>query len=265
MENSTRIDSANSKLIIFLFFIIWLLLLGGCKQMPTQTENNLTINDIAYDINENLGYTLYLIENEDYVPYLILTSDYEGNVLLLRKHLIDEMMPYNSQGNVPSYYGESQIDSFLNEVFINSIAISVKDNIVDSTVTITDIESIGCVGTDTRTIQRKVFLLSYTETAQEESLVNAVEGTALKYFKDDPYAVCATTSSGEFESWWLRTPNTAYFNTVYGISPEGYVGVCSVGGTEGVYENGVRPAFCLPKDTVVNRGNINGEEVYIIQ
>ena len=130
---------------------------------------------------------------------------------------------------------------------------------------ITDVESIGYAGTDTYNIQRKIFLLSYTETAQEESLVNAVEGTTLKYFKDDPYAVCATTISGEYKSWWLRTTNTAYFNTVYGISPDGYVGVCSVGGTEGIYDNGVRPAFCLPKNTVIYQDNINGENIYIIQ
>ena len=232
--------------------------------LKTDIERNLTINDIAYDVNEKLGYTIYLSENESLIPYLVLSNDYDGHVLLVRKHLLDEMKPFNSQSPVPSYYGDSQIDSFLNDVFINSLAVSTKEIIVDSNVIITDIESIGGVGTDTHNIPRKIFLLSYTEAAQEESLVNAVEGTPLKYFKDDIDAVRATTSIGEYKSWWLRTPNTAYFNTVYGISTDGYVGVCSVGGTEGTYDNGVRPAFCLPKDTVIHQGNVNGEVVYML-
>ena len=233
--------------------------------LHTDMERSLTINNIAYDVNKNLGYTIYLNESEKLIPYLVLTNDYDGHVLLVRKHLLDEQQPYSSQSLVPSYYGESQIDIFLNDVFFNSLAVSLKESIIDSTVIITDIASIGCVGTDTCNIQRKIFLLSYTETAQEESLVNAVEGTPLIFFKDDIDAVRSTSNSGEYRSWWLRTPNTAYFNTVYGISPNGYVGVCSVGGTEGTYDNGVRPAFCLPQNTVIHHGKVNEEEVYIIQ
>ena len=244
-----------------------LILIGGCNQVSMQTmkEHNLTVNDISYDKNKNLGYTVYLTENEVFIPYLVITNDYDGNALLIRKHLLDELKPYNGQSLVPSYYGESQIDIFLNDVYLNSLADSIKEKIIDSTVIITDIESIGRVGTDTCNIQRKIFLLSYTETAQEESLANAVEGNPLQYFKDDMDAVRTTSGSGEYMSWWLRTPNTAYFNTVYGISPEGYVGVCSVGGTEGIHDNGVRPAFCFPKDTAVHSDILNGEEVYIIQ
>lgn len=233
--------------------------------LQTNKERDLTINDIAYDVNKKLGYTIYLRENEQYVPYFVLTNDYGGNALLLRKHLLDETKPYNGQTVVPSYYEDSEIDKFLNNVFSKTLSNVVGDEIVESTVMITSIKSIGCVGTDIHNIQRKIFLLSYTETAQEESLVNAVEGTQLKFFKDDIDAVRSTSSSGEYKSWWLRTPNTAYFNTVYGISPDGYVGVCSVGGSEGTYDNGVRPAFCLPKDTVIHQDNVNGEKVYIIQ
>ena len=263
----SKTNRTNAKWSMFLSVTLCLLLLGGCSQMSLHTdkERNLTINDIAYDVNKNLGYTIYLSENEILIPYLVLTNDYDGNVLLVRKHLLDEPKPYNSQSHVPSYYGESQIDSFLNDVFFNSLDNSIKEKIINSAVIITDIESIGFVGTDTCSIQRKIFLLSYTETAQEESSVNAVEGTPLRFFKDNIDAVRSTSSSGEYKSWWLRTPNTAYINTVYGISPDGYVGVCSVGGAEGTYDNGVRPAFCLPKGTVIHQGYVNGKEVYIIQ
>lgn len=262
-----KVIYTNAKWILVIFSIICLLLLVSCKQIPllSAKERSYTINDLAYDINKSLGYTVYLSENEQFVPYLVLTNNYDGNVLLLRKHLLDEMKPYNRLTDAPSYYKESEIDKFLNTEFYGILSDKVRDTIVNSTVIITDIESIGRAGTDTQNIQRNVFLLSYTETAQEESLVNAVEGSFLKYFKDDSNAVRAMTLSGEYQSWWLRTPNTAYFNTVYGISQDGYVGVSSVGGTEGIYDNGVRPAFCLPKDTVVYKGDVNGDEVFIIQ
>ena len=246
---------------------ISILFIGGCSPVASQEgiDGDLTIRDLAYDVNKSLGYTVYLLENEQYVPYLVLTDNYGGNCLLLRKHLLDDIKPFSKQSDVPSYYESSEIDSFLNSAFISSLSSNLSTLIVVSDVVITDILSIGSVGTDTFRIQRKVFLLSYTETAQEESLSNAVEGSPLKYFADDIDAVIAQTSVGQTASWWLRTPNTAYFNTVYGISPEGYVGVCSVGGTEGTYENGVRPAFCLPEDTVIYQGKINAEEVYMIK
>ena len=262
-------NRTNTKWATILSVTLYLLLLGGCGQMlfNTDKERNLTISNIAYDVNKKSGYTIYLSENEILTPYLVLTNDYDGNVLLVRKHLLDELKPYKNenQSHVPSYYEGSQIDIYLNDIFFNSLAASIKEKIVDSTVMITDIESIGFEGTDTYSIQRKIFLLSYTETAQEESPVDAVEGTPLRFFKDNIDAVRSTLSSGEYMSWWLRTPDTSSFNIVYGISPDGYVGVCSVGGAEGTYDNGVRPAFCLPKDTVIHKGDVNGEEVYVIQ
>lgn len=42
----------------------------------------MTIHDIAYDVNEKWGYTVYLEENGEYVPYLVLSGDYGGNVLV---------------------------------------------------------------------------------------------------------------------------------------------------------------------------------------
>jgi hypothetical protein len=54
---------------------------------------------------------------------------------------------------------------------------------------------------------------------------------------------------------------------VCGISPEGYAGVSGVGlgGGDGIYKNGVRPAFCLPKSTAIQQADVNGESVYVLQ
>ena len=124
MECTSKENHKDVKWTMILSVALCLLLLGGCKQMSLQTdkERNLTIKNIAYDVNKKLGYTIYLRENEQYVPYLVLTNDYGGNVLLLRKHLLDETETYNGQTATPSYYEDSEIDKFLNNVFSETLS-----------------------------------------------------------------------------------------------------------------------------------------------
>ena len=248
-------------------FFICTLLFEGCFHIPIQGTRsiNLTIRDIAYDFNKEKGFTIYILEHEQYNPYLVLTDDYNGNCLLLRKYLLNDMLPYNEQNDAPSYYRESKIDHFLNNEFFNSFSEKTQSIITLSEIDITDIDSIGIVGTDIIRIQRKVFLLSYTETTQEESLVNAIEGNPLTIFIENSDLINAATSDNIAGSWWLRTPNTAYYNAVYAISPDGYVGVCRVGGSEIEEGNGVRPAFCVPCSSAIRLDNINGEEIYVLQ
>ena len=100
--------------------IICLTLSGGCNQFIQQTDQikNLTISDIAYDVDRSMGYTVYINENNILIPYLVLTGNYYGNVLLLRKFLLDESHLYNSDSG---YYHGSLVDSFLNETFLTQI------------------------------------------------------------------------------------------------------------------------------------------------
>lgn len=67
------------------------MIINSCV-LSKKTENNNDVNknieptkleDIAYDVNESYGYTVYLKENDEYVPYLVLTNNYNGNCLLL--------------------------------------------------------------------------------------------------------------------------------------------------------------------------------------
>lgn len=55
-----------------------------------------TLRDLAYDKDKRLGYTVHIKEDGKLVPYLVLTKNYigQGNVLLLRKHLVDPPMSF---------------------------------------------------------------------------------------------------------------------------------------------------------------------------
>ncbi|MCL2400815.1 MAG: hypothetical protein FWC91_13855, partial [Defluviitaleaceae bacterium] len=99
--------------------IVSVLVISGCSSMTK--EEVTVISDIAYDINPHLGYTVFISENGRYVPYLVLTNNYNGNTLLLRKYLLDELMPYypyeTGTWGSASYYGDSPLGHFLNDEF----------------------------------------------------------------------------------------------------------------------------------------------------
>ena len=249
------------RFIFFCKLLILVLLLTSCG-----INQPLTINDIAYNFFKSSGYTVYIQESLEYFPYLVITNDYNNNCLLLRENLLNEHKSYENELHyIPSYYENSKIDLFLNNEFLSSLSSTIQDKITDSTITITDEETIRYGGKVTKNIQRKVFLLSYTEVVGGKSSMNIDEGKYLKYFKHK-HTRSATTSKGETSSWWLRTPDIAFYNVVYGVSPEGYIGYCStttdVQGNSPI--NGVRPAFCLPRNTILYKDMINGKKCYFI-
>ena len=85
-----------------------------------QLNRQVTVKDIAFDnilsiINKLDGYTVYLKEKGGYEPYLVLSKNYSGygNVLLLRKYLLDEERIFNEAEGYGAYYEDSRIDSYL--------------------------------------------------------------------------------------------------------------------------------------------------------
>ena len=58
------------------------------------------LRDLAYDKDKRLGYTVHIKEDGKLVPYLVLAKNYigQGNVLLLRKHLVDPPMSFERAG-----------------------------------------------------------------------------------------------------------------------------------------------------------------------
>ena len=239
------------------------------KHMPPQdakTAEDLTLSNIVYyDVNQDLGYTVYVAENEIYVPYLVLTDDYNGNCLLLREYLLDELGEYNSYGRDTSYYENSEIDNYLNNEFLDTLSSEIKNIIINSEIVITVKKSQAIYETETKTIDRAVFLLSYNELrGHEDKSITLVEDAPLSYFKNNESRI-ARFSSDEAYSWWLRTVDTFSSSAVCRVFPNGLIGLGGVGSYAEDYVSGIRPAFCLPGDTAIYTDEVDGETVYLIR
>lgn len=250
----------NNFFSTLLLFLIFAGILSGCGNMKKKSMPNI-IKEIAYDVDKKHGYTVYIEEDSIYKPYLVLTDDYNGNVLLLRKYILDESRIFNENFRYSGYYKDSSIDSFLNEEFINDFNTNLQDEIISSQIEITDRFSLGSAGIDTINIRRKIFLLSHTEMGLSKYSVVAIEGKELKYFSD-PESRIAYTEAGETSGWWLRTSYTIYDTTAWSIGYD-----ATVGGVGVYYENGIRPSFCIRGNTNIEKRDdiVGGESIYVFK
>ena len=234
-----------------------------------QKEEVTTISEIAYDVNPHLGYTVFIYENGEYVPYLVLTNNYNSNTLLLRKYLLDELMPYypNPTGHAgfASYYGDSPLGHYLNDEFFYYFSINLQGIIVNSIIEITARHSLrSLANNDIETIERRVFLLSRHETGGSSHRRFMMEGARFNYFSTQERFL-ARRLGGEPVSWWIRTPSTGGTPGEAGVVTHlGVHTTASVYTILGATLLGVRPAFCLPTDTPVRQGELDGELVFFI-
>ena len=250
-----------------IFFTVMLLPLCGCSNTfeanRLGSDEPVVLEEIAYDVNQDFGYTVFLYENGQYVPYLVLTNNYNHACLLLRERLLEETRIYNGPGWQASYYEDSDIDRFLNNEFLPTLSDNVASLILDSRIEITEKESIGVCGKTVTSILRKVFLLSFTETGARKSRTSLSEGKPLTYFYDANQRI-ALSQDGTPGSWWLRTPNTGALLAVCGVATDGTAGIGGIYNPNGGYFNGVRPAFCLPRETKIERTELDGMSAFVI-
>lgn len=260
---------------LYYFFITFILIsaisISWCVLMrKIDTPSGLTIRDIAFDKNKKSGYTVYIEEDSEFAPYLVLTSNYNGNALLLRKDVMDKDYVYNegSSDHYPSYYRDSFIDRFLNNDFLITLEPELQNAIVDSKIVITTESSYFSPEQYTESINRKVFLLSYTEVGLPELSFVSKEGKPLKYFKEYGSRIAYKNVDGISKKWiwWLRTPYLAYDDgqVAWVVGPQG---IADGNAIEGFFpEEGVRPAFCLRNTVQIEENNkvIYGKTVYVI-
>jgi hypothetical protein len=226
----------------------------------------VNIQDIAYDKNRT-DYTIYIEEQGVFVPYFVIASDYGGSTLILREYVLETTMPYRENDKHmwagyenAAYYEDSSIDSFLNSEFINYLAPSLQDALVGMQIPITAKSSLGVMGDETVSISRKVFLLSLKELNGPETRAAAQEGETIRFFADDDTRRVAFFENGTACPYWTRTPETWETYTVCTIGADGLgVGAADI-------ESGVRPAFCLSKDTPVRKsdGIVDGQLVFVL-
>lgn len=225
-------------------------MLSSCttEQIP---EN--TLQSIAFVNNaDESDYTVMIKEYNEYVPYLVLTDDYNETktCMLLRKNLLDDYHIYNENVNDAGYYGNSEIDRFLNNEVYKSYTNELQNLILTTKLEVTSKESLEFGAQNVREINRKIFLLSNTEAGYYSDSSRLKEGEWIKYFNSGERRIAAK-ENGDIASWWLRTPNAAYENVVLGVSVDGISCSGGIAVLGDIWEDGVRPAFCLPRDTAI--------------
>ena len=252
----------SRKIIIIL--LICITVLSGCVPSSIMIQHSNSLSSIAYK-NETMSeedYTVMIKERGEYVPYLVITDNYDGsrNCLLLRKYLLDDYFRFNEDLEVSSYYKTCELGNYLDEEYIKIYSNELQDIIVNTDIEITSyLGLISCKNLKEH-INRKVFLLSYNELCKDKSSSICAEGNAISYFEDKSHAV-AVKANGEEGAYWLRTPDTWFTTVVCAIDTEGtyFSSGTSFGSDD--YELGVRPAFCLPRNTQI----IEEDGVYYIE
>ena len=253
-------EASKSQKILHMFTLLSMasLFFCGCSVSPTHNTTPTVLRDLAYTGKEEESqYTLLIKENESFAPYWVLADQYNGSsdCLLVRKYVLDEAHAFNKNTNFSSYYANSEIDQYLNGEFRMMLPESLQEIISPSEIAITCKYSLGCCGKETETITRDIFLLSVVEAGGLSSTTVLREGTELAFFQDTANRI-ALMADGTASSWWLRTPNTWYDNVTCGVDKNGAIGIGGTGGIEGEsYKSGVRPAFCLNRETeIVSKG-----------
>lgn len=245
----------TARAVCFIVALFAIGMLSSCAgKTPEVIEAPKTIGELSFDQNPEFGYTIYLPEEQGYAPYLVLTGAYQGNVLLLRKELLERPARISDYS---SYYADSEMDQFLNADFLSTLPASLRQWIVPAEILISAPESIGVCGEECGEIVRSVFLLSCAEIGVNLS-TTAREGDALQYFSDPERRVAER--DGVASSWWLRSPDNGYVSCVFGVGYDGIVGSGNANGS-----NGVRPAFCVNAELPIclSEKLVEGRSVYL--
>jgi hypothetical protein len=221
------------------------------------------LRDLAYDKDKRLGYTVHIKEEGKLVPYLVLTKNYsgQGNVLLLRKYLLDPPMSFRD-GWEEAYYGQSIPDSFMHKEFIKRFSNDVQKNIPSTELGIKPSEANAGIGRIEK-IKRKLFLLSDIDVGKHKDKLRLENERNLQYFKRDGGSNTNRLAFVENDSvsytWWLRTAFETASTVVKTIDD----GMFSGNGV--VYPAYIRPAFTLPPETAVEEKKRSGQTVYVLK
>lgn len=239
------------KIITMLLIFILCLSFSGCGIVYIKQSGQGGYEEELFEKE------IYLLEDGQYIPYILVSNDYYGNKLLLRRDVMDKDMFIDEYS---AEYENSFIDNYLCSAFLDLFEDNVQQKMAEVPVEVTSIESLYTAGKQTYTINRKAFLLSFSEVDCGEHGMAATEGEPLDFFTTEENKI-AFKNGGPY-SWWLRTPYTGYESVSWGISDGGARVELSSSS-----ENGIRPAICFSQavEFVPSNDVFDGESVYVIE
>ncbi|MBQ7141005.1 MAG: hypothetical protein IJO32_05825 [Bacilli bacterium] len=238
---------------ITIIFLVFVSCFTGCQNLKKVNYDGNTIGSIAYNYNKELGYTIYLIENNKYVPFLVIHNYDNNKTLLLRKNTLIKPKKYNEVYDelYPSYYKNSDINNFLNNEYYSSLDTKIQKLISCTNIEITSKDSLEIHGNKIESMNTFIFLLSTYELGYGLANTATKEGIELDFFKN-PNNRLALDDSGKKSSYWLRTPDTGYSSAPYIVAQDG-----KIGSINAYDEDKVRPAFIVASDTKIKKEFVN--------
>ena len=229
----------------------WLWLSKLVRPPPPQPISNLSVGDIV-KVKESGKDVDYIVVNQGR-PSSLYDESCNGT-WLLRKDVYKNR-PWHTSGD--NYYSSSYINSYLNNSFINNF-----DGVVQSIIKQVKIPYVNGYGSGSgqypvasgmNGLSVKIFLLSCYEvgwTSAYDGATPPADGSLLSYFGNHGRIAY---KDGKVAGWWLRSAYVGNIR-VYVVNDvgTGTVAIVSSGAT-----SGVRPAFILPFDALVDsNGNI---------
>ena len=247
-----------------IFAILFIVLIVQVKHIKQEEKNVVTLYDIAFDTNKKHGYKIFLSENGQLEPYFVVTNDYygQGNVLLLREYVWDTPMKIQERSET-SYYATSFPDDFLNREFIHRFSEELREKIPTTRVLIRDNRFVDGSRSFER-IQRKLFLLSLHELSPYTRKM--WDEPSLEFFRQIEYIKAFLIDDWEGNVWkretywWLRSDMTGERIFTNAVTDKGKLTLTSTQS-----ELYIRPALTLPPKLPVERIEINGESIFVLQ
>lgn len=255
INNDKGVKKINKKiytillalLVLTIFLVLWYINRGG---------KDLILESHSYNHNSN-DYVVYISEGDELCPYLVIDDNYNDMCILLREDLLDTHMSFDEKS---SYYANSKLDSYLNNEFYHSLSPNLQKLISETNIEIVSQDSIGNCGNATETIKRRIFLLSCTEVGLNDNSLIVSEGEKINFFDTAKHLIAF--QKGLPSSWWLRSSYTWYRNSTWSIAGNGKIGSGDVTAL-----NGIRPAFCLDKKTIIKKSTDikTNKKIYVIE
>ena len=259
-------------LTVLVFFLVSFLFVGCTAKSSISTTYPKCVGDLGEHVQPGKAECLLLPENEILTPFLVIRNNDNGSTLLLRKYVLMDDIIYNSiDTEVPSFYPNSKVDSFLNTEYKSRLG-WVNEFIIPSEIKVTSLNAIKQYSSETESIERAIYILAKSELMDYLNRISANEGSFIKYFSGSGNdMLIALNEYGEAVTWWTRTPNihdsSVVTSAVFGITEEGILSTDHVYNYPfGYANNKVRPAFSIDSNALVTQKlSPSGEIQYTLQ
>ena len=201
---------------------------------------------VFFNVN---GVTTEFFVIQQGLPSSVYDSSCNGTWVLMKRSDIKNVFSASKSND----YANSDIHSYLNNTFINSLDADVRDSVKQVKIPYTQGNGTGTVKTGAEGLSTKAFLLSYSEIANTIDEDANVEGSILDYFDGTSLDACiCTNTSGTTVAWWLRSPSTGKFDNTTDAWRVPQKASYGMGKNNASVPMRVRPVIVFPQDFIID-------------